>query len=160
LIPTGVYDWRTEKVWTDPTTYKEFETPLLWVHRCLNPGAAGQRLDQVMHDKASTWYDTHSSCTSFIRQNLGYAYNEVWESGTLTIGKLPAAHTLSLNWVYGCDASYNACHYREVFDLQNGPGLVRWSYYIRQADGSYKLSNRTFDDAPQVGSVQPVHPCW
>jgi hypothetical protein len=156
----GVYDWRTEKTWVDPTTYKEFETPPMWAHRCLNPGVAGQRLDQVLHDKSTLWYQTHTSCTSFTRQNLSYGLNEVWDSGTLTIGKLPPAHTLSLVWAYGCTSAYASCRYREVFDLQNGPGLARWSYYIRQANGTYSLANQTFDDTPQAGTVQPVHPCW
>lgn len=156
----GVYGIRTEKVWGDPNTYKEMEQPRMWAHRCLTPGVAGQRIDQVLHDKAALWYRTHSSCTSFIRQQLSYGLNEVWDSGTMTIGRLAPAHTLSLVWAYGCTSAYATCHYKEVFDLQNGPGLVRWSNYIRQADGNYALQNQTLDDDPKPGSVQPVHPCW
>jgi hypothetical protein len=157
---TGVYSLRTEKVWNVPTTYKEMEIPRMWSHRCLTPGVSGARLDRIQHDKATLWYDTHTSCTSFTRQNLSYGLNEVWDSGTLTIGKLPPAHTLSLVWAYGCTSAYASCHYKEVFDLQNGPGLARWSYYIRQADGNFALAHQTLADTPQVGSVQPVHPCW
>jgi hypothetical protein len=156
----GVYQDITENIWNDPSTFKRFVVPRKWAPRCINiPQTAGV-LSTVLHPQSSTEYRIYSSCTAYTTHYLSNAFNQVVGPQNLQIGTLPATPTLSLLWYYGCDANYANCHYHEVFDLQKKNGLVRWTYSVRQLDGSYKIANQTIHSTAQVGSINPVHPCW
>ena len=154
-----VYQSITENVWSNPSTFKIFETPRPWAPRCIDIPAVPGKIASIPHDASQTWYDMHSSCTSFTRHNLLNAINEVWGPFSVQVGALPAAPTLTLSYRYGCDSNYGSCHFKETFELQQGSGLVRWTYYKLNA-GQYVVANQTVDTTPLTATVTPVHPCW
>ncbi|MBA3914304.1 MAG: hypothetical protein H0X25_10750 [Acidobacteriales bacterium] len=161
-----LYQWATENVWGDPSTYKAFDTTttMPWVPRCVPVGAAGKKLATIKLAGAPYHiYDT--ACT--MRQqpyDLGPVINEVWDNGNLTLGgNLPAnLHTLALSYRYSCSPDYSSCKYKEVFEYGKAYGLLRWTYYIL-TNGQYVQNNQTIHNLNNTlasGPIQPVHPCW
>ena len=154
-----IYQSITEQVWNNPSTYKIFQAPLPWMPRCINIPALPGKLTSIPVDATKTWFDIHTSCSSFTSHNLGYAINEVWGPYSERIGTLAAAPTLTLSYRYGCDSHYSSCTYKETFAMQKGNGLVQWTYYSLQ-NGQYMQLNQTTHSTLSWGSVTPVHPCW
>lgn len=154
-----IYQSITEQVWNDPSTYKAFQNPLPWMPRCINVPAVPGKIAAVTLDATKTWFDIHTSCSSYTTHNLGYVINEVWGPYSESIGNQPAAPTLTLSYRYGCDNQYNNCTYKETFAMQKGNGLVQWTYYMRES-GQYVQQNQSTHSAINLGSVKPVHPCW
>ena len=154
-----IYQSITEQVWNDPTTYKIFEHALPWMPRCINVPAVPGKIASILVQPQNTNFDIHSSCASFITQNLGYVVNEIWGPYNQTIGSLPAAPTLTLSFRYSCDSTYSNCHDQETFALQKSNGMVQWTHYVLQS-GVYVQVNQTTQGAATFASVAPVHPCW
>jgi hypothetical protein len=154
-----IYQSITEQVWNDPTTYKIFEQALPWMPRCINVPATPGKIASILVQPQNTNFDIHSSCASFITQNLGYVVNEIWGPNIQTIGKLPPAPTLTLSFRYSCDSNYSNCHDQETFAMQKGNGMVQWTHYVLQS-GVYVQVNQTTQGAAKFASVVPVHPCW
>jgi hypothetical protein len=154
-----IYQSITEQVWNDPNTYKIFETALPWMPRCINIPAVPGKLSSITVDPSQTKFDIHTSCTSFTTHSLGYVVNEIWGPYNMSIGGRPPAPTLTLSYRYSCDSSFTTCNYKETFSMQQGGGMVQWTYYILQG-GQYVQANQTTHGKMSFASVTPVHPCW
>ncbi|MBA3912462.1 MAG: hypothetical protein H0X25_01070 [Acidobacteriales bacterium] len=161
-----IYQWATENIWGDPTTYKAFDstTTMPWTQRCVPIGANGQKLATIKLPSAPYhFYDT--GCAKRTQQyDLGFVINEVWDNGVLSLGgNLPDnIHTLALSYRYTCDSNYDNCRYKEVFEYAQPLGLLRWTYYIL-SNGVYVQNNQTVHnmyDTLEDGPLVPVHPCW
>ncbi len=160
-----IYQWATEYHWTDPTSYKAFNsTTMPWSPRCVDrpaSGVSGAKLASItMPSSPYTIYG--GSCTASSNSNLGYVGNEIWGPTLMSLGgSLPSnAPTLTLSYRYSCSSSYNNCAYKETFDFQQPYGLVRWTYYVLQS-GKYVQQNQTiFNTKVSGGSPVPYHPCW
>ena len=159
-----VYQWATEYHWTDPTSYKAFDSALPWSPRCIEKppaGAYGTKLATIT--LPSTPYTIYGgSCTQSSNSNLGSVVNEVWGPTPMSLGgNLPKnAPTLTLSYRYSCNSSYDSCRYKETFDFQRPYGLVRWTYYILQ-NGQYVQQNvSVFNSMVSGGAPAPDHPCW
>jgi len=127
-----IYQWATEYHWTDPTSYKAFNsTTMPWSPRCVDrpaSGVSGAKLASItMPSSPYTIYG--GSCTASSNSNLGYVGNEIWGPTLMSLGgSLPSnAPTLTLSYRYSCSSSYNNCAYKETFDFQQPYGLVRWT---------------------------------
>lgn len=154
-----IYQSITEQVWNNPTTYKIFQNPLPWMPRCINVPVVPGKIASIPLDPAKTWFDIHTSCSSYTSHSLGYVINEIWGPYSQSIGGQPAAPTLTLSYRYGCDNQYNSCTYKETFAMQKGSGMVQWTYYMRE-NGQYVQQNQSTHSTVSLGSVKPVHPCW
>jgi hypothetical protein len=154
-----IYQSITEQDWNDPHTYKIFETAMPWMPRCINIPATPGKIASITVDATKTWFDIHSSCTSFTSQNLGYVVNEIWGPYQQSIAGQAAAATLTLSYRYSCDSSYDSCRYKETFAMQPGNGMVQWTYYELE-NGEYVQLNQTTHATTVSGSISPVHPCW
>jgi len=154
-----IYQSITEQDWNDPTTYKVFEKALPWMPRCITIPAVPGKIASIRVQPQNTNFDTHTSCSEFTTQNLGYVVNEIWGPYNQTIGSLPVAPTLTLSYRYSCDSEYNICQYKETFAMQKNNGMVRWTLYTLQ-NGVFVQANQTTQAAATLGAVTPVHPCW
>jgi hypothetical protein len=154
-----IYQSITEQDWNDPSTFKVFEVALPWMPRCIDIPSVPGKIASISVDATKTWFDIHTSCTSFTTHNLGYVVNEIWGPYNQSIAGLPAAPTLTLSYRYGCDSTYGSCHYKETFAMQKGNGMVQWTYYSLQY-GEYVQLSQTTHSTATLGSVTPVHPCW
>ena len=161
-----IYQWATEYKWTDPTSYKSFNstTTMPWSPRCVEKpavGVYGRKLATItMPSSPYTIYG--GNCAAIANKNLGYVVNDILGPTLLSLsGSLPNnAPTLTLSYRYSCSSSYNSCLYKETFDFQKSYGLVRWTYYVLQ-NGKYVQQNQTvFNKLANGGSPAPFHPCW
>jgi hypothetical protein len=154
-----IYQSITEQIWNNPYTYKIFQIALPWMPRCINIPSVPGKIASITLDPSKTWFDIHSSCTSFTTHNLGYVVNEIWGPYNQSVAGGPAAPTLTLSYRYSCDSAYNSCQYKETFAMQKSNGMVQWTYYALE-NGRYVLVNQTTHGSASLGSVAPVHPCW
>jgi hypothetical protein len=155
-----VYQVDTELVWNQPTTFKRFVHPLRWMPRCVSIPQTPGKIATVTVPASDADFEIHSSCTQFTPSNLGNIVNELWWNPSQVVGANPAQPTITLSYRYSCDSSYSTCKYKETFALQQGNGLVQWTYYQLQSNGQYLQLNQTTHGVASPGSVQPVHPCW
>lgn len=157
----GIYQWITEQNWSDPTTYKNFEFPILWSPRCVPIPQVAGKLTSVLVPASQTWYDIHSSCWAYTRHNLNYVVNEVWGPYNQTIGGdlPPNTPTLELSYRWGCNSAYSSCTNKEVFSFQRRYGLVRWRHYQLQ-NGVYVMVQQSDKNVISPGTITPYHPCW
>jgi hypothetical protein len=154
-----IYQSITEQDWNDPSTYKIFQSPLPWMPRCIDKPVVPGKIASVTVDASKTWFDIHTSCSSFSTHSLGYVVNEIWGPYNESIGERVVAPTLTLSYRYSCDSSYDSCHYKETFEMQQTNGMVRWTYYELQ-NGEYVQLNQTTHALAAPGTITPVHPCW
>jgi hypothetical protein len=160
-----IYGWITENVWNDPTTFKaqDSKTNKPWTPICVPQGSPGQKLSSITIPSANTGYHFYNpGCVKDSQQHyLGNTVNQVWNYGNLNVGGNVGTHPdLQLSYRYTCDSSYNNCKYKEVYDFMQTYGLVRWTYYILQADGTYQQQNQTiFNDLVSGGAPTPYFPC-
>lgn len=161
-----IYQWATEYHWTDPTSYKAFNSiaTMPWSPRCVDrppAGVYGTKLASIT--LLSSPYTTYGgSCTASSNNNLGYVVNEIWGPMPLSLGgALPNnALTLTLSYRYSCSSSYNSCRYKETFDFQKPYGLVRWTYYVLQNGQYVEQAQTLLNKVVNGGSPNPYHPCW
>jgi hypothetical protein len=161
-----IYQWATENVWGDPSTYRAFDstTTMPWAPRCVPIAGIGEKLATITLTSAPYhFYD--AGCTLRQKQyDLGYVVNEVWDNGRITVGGNipPNIHSLALSYRYTCDSTYNNCKYKETFEYARQYGLLRWTYYIL-TNGVYVQNNQTVHNTSSAfggGPLEPVHPCW
>ncbi len=160
-----IYGWITESVWLDPTTFKAQDNktnkPLTPI--CVPPGSVGQKLSSITIPSANTGYHFYGpNCTKNSQQHyLGNTVNEIWNYGNLNIGgTIGTRPDLELSYRYTCDSSYNNCTYKEVYDLMQNYGVVRWTYYVLQSDGTYKQQSQSvFNNVVSGGAPPPYFPC-
>jgi len=159
-----IYQWITENVWGDPTTYKAFLTPttMPWMPRCIDiPETPGKIASITVPNPGYSFYG--SGCTYQSTSYLGNTVNEIWgpyNSGDFG-GSLPSnVSYLELSYRYSCDSSYDNCKYKEVFDFVKDYGLVRWTYYALENE-TYVQQNQTFSTTfASGGSPVPDTPCF
>jgi hypothetical protein len=158
---TGIYQWITEQNWSDPTTYKNFEIPILWSPRCVPIPQLPGKLTTVLIPSSQTWYDIHTSCSTYTRQNLKYIVNDVWGPYRKSMGGdlPPNTPTLELSYRWGCDSAYSNCSNKEVFSFQKKYGLVRWTHYQLQ-NGSFVMVQQSDKNMLVPGATTAYHPCW
>jgi hypothetical protein len=159
-----IYQWATEYNWSDPTSYKAFNSAMPWSPRCANKppaGTYGTKLASIT--LPSTPYIIHgSNCLASSNNNLGYVVNEIWGPTPLSLGGSLGTNALTLtsSYRYSCTSSYDNCRYKETFDFQRPYGLVRCIYYLLQ-NGQYVQQNQTvYNNKVSGGSPVPDHPCW
>jgi hypothetical protein len=160
---TYIYQWVTENVWGDPTTFKAFasNTALAWTYICVPKGPVGSKLASISVPNVDTAYNAYTSgCVKQGTQYLGNTVNEIWNYGNLDLGgNIGNQPDLQLSYRYSCDANYNNCTYKEVYDFQQGYGLVRWTYYKLQ-NGTYVQQNQTVHaNTASGGAPTPDFPC-
>src|SRR5579864_887691 len=114
-----IYQWATENVWSDPTTYKAFATKFTmpWMPRCITkPSTPGKLSSITVSNPAFSIYS--AQCTLQSTNHLGNTVNEVWGPYAGNFGgNLPNPSTyLELAYRYSCDVNYNNCNYKETFD--------------------------------------------
>ena len=153
-----IYDWGTENIWGNPYTYKNFEKAIPLMPRCVTKPSTPGKLASIRLTPAQTEFDIHSSCTSYVRHNLGYVINELWADAPMKINGFTAP-TITLAYRYSCNSTYSTCRYKEDFSFQKGFGLMQWTYWILQG-GRYVQANQTTHGQVKLGTVRPVHPCW
>jgi hypothetical protein len=167
---TYIYQWITDSTnsYTDPTNYKAFnsKTGMPWTPICIPEGTPGEKLSSITVPNAQTAYTPYGpSCAQGTTQYLGNTVNEVWNYGNLNIdsttppGNLGTHPDLQLVYRYGCDENYNNCTFKEVFDLMQSYGEVRWTKY-QLISGSYQQQQQTvFNQLVSGGSPAPYFPC-
>jgi len=153
-----IYLWITEYNWNDPHTYKKFtyNTNMPIAPRCAKGGFPGSSIKV-----SNTWYDVHTDCGHYKRQNLGYAINEVWGPYNMNFGgsinqTLP---TLVISYRYNCDSSYSNCVDKEAYYLTRRYGMVQWSHFSLK-NGEYQLAQVATFNRMGNGSANPSFPCF
>ena len=149
-----VYDRTTELSWTDPTTFKRFDTDLPMTQRCVHLGRAGAT---IKVPATNTTYQAFSQCQPFIRQPLGNVINSTSAPALVYLDRGPV-QTRYFTYKYSCNQNYGACQYMEVFSLGYGIGLYDWKYYVNQK-GRFVLSAESVIDNLQPGQTTPSLPC-
>jgi len=155
-----IYQSRTELGWNDPATFKQFNTAIKWMPRCVDASKLG-KLSTIALSPAETAYSQFRQCAATTKQNLSYAINEIWNDGLQSFGgNLPANQpTLLLSYRYAYDSLYKVCKAKETYSFQKGIGLTQWTLYS-WTGSSYVQQNRTNDVSLKPGAIQPYHPCW
>jgi hypothetical protein len=164
-IQTGsyIYQWATENVWNDPTTYKAFATKFTmpWMPRCITkPSSPGKLSSLTVVNPAYSIYSAH--CTLQSTNHLGNTVNEVWGPYAANFGgNLPNPSTyVELAYRYSCDLNYNNCKYKETFDWVKNYGLVRWTYYVLQNGVYVQQQQNYFNTLTSGGAPTPDTPCF
>lgn len=152
-----IYLWITEYNWNDPHSYKKFtyNTNMPIAPRCAKGGFPGSTITTD-----NTWYDLHTDCDHYSRQNLGYAVNQVWGPYNMnfggSIGNLP---TLIISYRYNCDSSYSNCGDKEEYYLTQRYGMVQWAHYALKS-GRYQVAQVATFNWVGNGSANPYFPCF
>jgi hypothetical protein len=151
-----IYDRTTEVSWSDPTTFKRFNTDLPMSRRCVPIGKPG---GAIRISPANTNYSSYANCLPTLTQNLGYVINRI-SAPTLvnTGGNLGPVETRLFTYTYSCDSSYTNCAFKEVFSLGYQVGLYNWKYYRNEA-GVFKLVQQSKINYFDSGSATPYLPC-
>ena len=151
-----IYDRSTELTWTDPSTFKRFNTDLPISPRCLPSNRASHNIQIAPAQSAFTFY---KNCTAYQTSNLGYVLNTVTKPVTMnTGGNLGPVLTRQFKYRYGCDASYSNCTDMEVFSLGHQIGLYDWKHYTAQS-GSWVLQKESVISNFSVGQTTPQFTC-
>jgi len=159
-----IYLWVTELNWSNPNTFKMFHSNsagnynLPLVPRYAQAGFPGSTI--TISDST---YETHSSCSDYKTQDLGYVVNQVWGPYTESLGgDLPDnLTTLVISYRYTCDSSYDNCKSKEEFHIAKPYGLVEWKHFPLQADGTYgEPDNQTIFNKLVTGQLQPYTTCF
>jgi hypothetical protein len=151
-----VYDRTTELSWTDPTSFKRFNTDMRISARCVPVNGSGGKL-WIPHSQ--TDYTFYANCNPTKTQNLGYVMNTISAPATVDAGgTLGTIKTRYFTYTYSCNSSYANCAYKEVFSLGYGVGLYDWKYYVNQ-NGSFVLQQESVINRLASGSATPYTPC-
>ncbi len=151
-----VYDRTTEYNWTDPTSFRRWNTDLPMFRRCVPVGKPGPTLRVP---SSATNYSFYQSCSKTQQMNLGYVLNSITApTWVQTGGSLGMVLTRYFMYRYACNSSYNACTDLEVFSLGRGVGLYDWKHYVNK-NGSFVLVQDALINSPQVGQTTPNTPC-
>ena len=161
----GIWAWRTENVWGDPTTY----TTWLSMHQVSWPRAVGQgrlpwdalvllRRPLLAHDRLRSGPPVH---------NLGGTIiNELWGPYTRTPawGNLGTFQEITLVYGYGCyptdqtTPATEACTSIETTWWTAEYGGVWWALYGK-VDGAWVMQNHSQSFWVLDGTTVPFFPC-
>lgn len=151
-----VYDRSTELSWTDPTSFKRFNTDLPMSKRCVPVNKSGGTL-YISNSKTN--YTSYASCSSTQTQNLGYVVNSISAAKKVaTGGNLGTVQTRLFTYKYSCNSSYGNCAYKEVYSLGYRVGLYDWKYYVNQ-NGTWVEKQESVINQLDSGSATPYTPC-
>lgn len=151
-----VYDRTTELSWTDPTTFRRFDSDLPMSQRCVRIGKAGATIKIA---STSSNYSSYANCQRSTTQNLGYIVNSISAPVSVnTNGNLGTVSTRYFTYKYSCDSNYGNCAYKEVFSLGYQVGLYDWKYYTSQA-GKFVLAQESIINQLTSGAATPYLPC-
>jgi len=150
-----IYDRATELGWSDPTSFKRFNTDLPMSQRCVRtdqPGAA------LKIPASNTLYQSYSQCLPYLTQPLGYVMNSISAPVWVNVGNVGSVKTRYFTYKYSCDQNYAACQYMEVYSLGRGIGLYDWKYYVNK-QGSFVLQQESVINQKHGGQTTPALPC-
>jgi hypothetical protein len=151
-----VYDRSTELNWTDPSSFKRFNTDLPMAPRCVPTNRASHNLQIA---PAQSVFSFYINCTAYKSSNLGYVLNNVTKPATMnTGGNLGAVRTRQFKYRYNCDASYSNCTDMEVYSLGYQIGLYDWKHYTAQS-GSWVLQKESVINNFSVGQTTAQFTC-
>jgi hypothetical protein len=151
-----IYDRTTELSWTDPTTFKRFNTDLPLSKRCVPVQRSG---GTIRISSAATNYTSYANCLPTQTQNLGSVVNTISApTSANTGGNLGSVKTRYLTYRYSCDSNYENCSFQEIFSLGYEVGIYDWRYYQNQG-GIFKLMQETQMNQFDSGSATPYLPC-
>ena len=151
-----VYDRSTELNWTDPTSFKRFNTDLPMSKRCVPIKGSG---GNIKIPSSGTNYSTYTNCAPTQTQSLGYVVNSISPAKMVnTGGNLGSVKTRFFTYNYSCDSNYANCAYQEVYSLGYGVGLYDWKYYVNQG-GTFVLQQESIINQFDSGSATPYLPC-
>jgi hypothetical protein len=151
-----VYDRTTEYNWTDPYSFRRWDTDLPMFQRCVPIKKAGAN---IKVPASNTNYSFYESCTQTQTMNLGYVLNSISAPAVLnTNGNLGKVRTRLFRYRYGCDANYSSCTDMEVFSLGYQVGLYDWKHYVSK-NGIFVLVQDAAINNFEVGQTTPNLPC-
>lgn len=162
-----VYNVSTEYVWSNPYTYKAFESPLVWGPACVTIPQSPGKIWSFKTPSSGSWFDIHDGgstgqdCSSYTAHSLGYVKTELWYD-VLTLGGSLSANNPALvtNYYYNGDSTYSTFNDKEVFVYMLGWGTVEWTHYTWSGTAWVQQSQAIFNQV-NYGTVAPVyHPCW
>jgi hypothetical protein len=150
-----IYDRTTELVWTDPTTFKRFNTDVPIAKRCVR---IGQSAPAIKVPSSNTLYSLYSQCNAYETDPLGYVVNSISAPSTVNVGNVGPTQTRYFTYKYGCDSTYANCAYKEIYSLGQGIGLYDWKKYVR-GKNSFKLAQESVINQETLGQTTPSLPC-
>lgn len=151
-----IYDRTTELSWTDPTSFKRFNTDLPMSRRCVPVKRAGGSIKVAA---GNTTYTLYANCLPTVTQPLGYVFNTISAPAWVNLGAaLGSVKSRNFIYRYSCNSSYENCTYQEVFSLGYGVGLYDWKYYVNQ-NGSFVLKQESVINQFDSGAAMPYLPC-
>jgi hypothetical protein len=159
-----IYLWVTELDWSNPSTFKVFNSPTLGKFNLpLAPRFAQGGFPGSSIKISDSTYEIHSDCNTFVTKSLGHVINEIWGPYTESLGgALPNnLETLVISYRYSCDSSYSNCGDKEEYHLAKPYGLVKWQHQKLQADGTYATpDNVTYFNQVVAGQTKVVTTCF
>ena len=150
-----IYDRTTELSWTDPTSFKRFETDLPMSKRCVPMKKSG---GSIKISSSNTNYTSYGNCQPTQTQNLGYVVNTISAPTVVKVGNVGSVRMRYFTYKYSCNANYENCAYEEVFSLGYGIGLYDWKYYVNQ-NGIFVQTQESVINQFDSGSATPYLPC-
>jgi hypothetical protein len=151
-----IYDRTTELSWTDPTSFKRFNTDMPLSRRCVAVNKSG---GSIRVSSSQTNYTSYANCQPTQTQPLGYVVNTISPpSMAATGGNLGTLKTRYFTYRYTCDSSYQNCAYQEVFSLGYGVGLYDWKLYVNKGGTFYQTQESVINHFAS-GSATAYLPC-
>ncbi len=159
-----IYLWVTELDWQNPRATRHFAAPDSESLTCrLSPGTPLLDTPDQASRSATSSYEIHSDCKTFVTKNLGHVINEVWGPYKESLGgQLPNnLQTLVISYRYSCDSNYSNCKDKEEFHVAKPYGLVKWQHQSLNTSGTYNPpDNSTSFNKMVSGQTIPVTSCF
>jgi hypothetical protein len=161
----GIWAWRTENVWGDPTTYTTWLSmhQVLMAPRTVRGGYPGMRWYSC-----DTRYRPTTNCGQWTTTPSlgGVIINELWGPYTRTpfIGNLGTFDEITLVYGYGCyptdqnQAATDACTSIETTWWTKEYGGVWWALYGK-VNGAWVMQNHSQSFWVLDGTTVPLFPC-
>jgi hypothetical protein len=163
---TGIYAWRTENEWGDPTSYSTWLSmhQVLMAPRVVRGGYPGMRWYSCDSRYSPT---TGCGAVAPVHDLGGIIINELWGPYTRTpaFGNLGTFEEITLVYGYGCspktpDASASeSCSSIETTWWTKEYGGVWWALYGRDRSGAWVMQNHSQAFWVLDGTTTPYFPC-
>lgn len=151
-----IYDRSTELNWSDPTSFKRFNTDLPMSPRCVS---TKKGTTNIKVPASGSEYSFYSNCTTYKTAGLNYVLNSITKASFVNAGgNVGQVKTRQFQYRYGCDSSYSNCSDMEVFSLGYQIGLYDWKHYVTQ-NGSWVLQQESVINNLSSGQTTPDLPC-
>jgi hypothetical protein len=162
----GIWAWRTENVWGDPTTY----TTALSMHQVLMaPRVVRGGFPGMRWYSCDSRYSPTTNCGAVhpVHGLGGVIINELWGPYTRTpgYGNLGTFDEITLVYGYGCfpadttTPATEACTSIETTWWTAEFGGVWWALYEKDANGAWNMKNHTQQFWNLDGTTTPFFPC-